>query len=173
MRLEIEVGGRVRTVTVERASAASDRFVVTVEGCRHDLDVRRLDRATLSLIRLDGSPARTSHALTIVEAGLRGRYDVQLREGVFRTVIDGRLRSGPAGERLRAGRQAVTAPMPGRVVRVLVAPGDEVDERQELVVIEAMKMENALGSPKAGRVVEVAVREGMTVEAGRMLVAVE
>ncbi len=173
MRLEIEIGGRVRTVAVERPSAASDRFVVTVDGSRHDLDVRRLDRATLSVIRLDGSPARTSHELTIVETGRRGRYDVQLREGVFRTAVDGRLRLGLPEERLRAGRQAVTAPMPGRVVRVLVAPGDEVDQRQELVVVEAMKMENALGSPKAGRVVEVAVREGMTVDAGQMLVAIE
>ena len=52
MRLEIEVGGRVRTVTVERASAASDRFVVTVEGCRHELDVRT---RKLQLARLDTS----------------------------------------------------------------------------------------------------------------------
>lgn len=173
MRLEIEVDGRVRTVTVERASTPADRFVVTVDGRRHELDVRRLDPARLSIIRLDGAPPRTSHALTIVDAGLGGRYDVQLCGGVVRTVIDGRRGSGPAERAVREGRQAVTAPMPGRVVRVLVAPGDDVAERQELVVVEAMKMENALASPKAGRVVEVAATEGMTVEVGQMLVTVE
>ena len=63
--------------------------------------------------------------------------------------------------------------MPGRVVRVLVAPGDEVAARQPVVVVEAMKMENELRSPKAGRVKDVAVTEGASVEAGRVLVVVE
>ena len=63
--------------------------------------------------------------------------------------------------------------MPGRIVRVLVKPGDEVALRQGLIVVEAMKMENELGSPKAGRVTEVAVVEGVSVEAGRLLVVVE
>jgi biotin carboxyl carrier protein len=63
--------------------------------------------------------------------------------------------------------------MPGRIVRVLVAPGDEVVARQGLIVIEAMKMENELASPKAGRVKEVSVTEGTSVEAGRLLVIVE
>ena len=63
--------------------------------------------------------------------------------------------------------------MPGRVVRVLVAPGDEVAARQAVVVVEAMKMENELRSPKAGRVKDVAVTVGMSVEAGRVLIVIE
>jgi biotin carboxyl carrier protein len=63
--------------------------------------------------------------------------------------------------------------MPGKVVRVLVEPGDEVAGRQPLVVVEAMKMENELSSPRPGRVKEVAVRPGQSVEAGRLLVVVE
>ena len=63
--------------------------------------------------------------------------------------------------------------MPGRVLRVLVAVGDEVAHRQGLVVVEAMKMENELTAPKAGKVTEVAVTEGMSVEAGRLLVVIE
>ena len=63
--------------------------------------------------------------------------------------------------------------MPGRVVRVLVKPGDNVAARQGLVVVEAMKMENELTAPRAGRVKEVAVAEGQSVEAGRLLVIVE
>jgi biotin carboxyl carrier protein len=63
--------------------------------------------------------------------------------------------------------------MPGRVVRVLVAPGDEVERRQPVVVVEAMKMENELRSPKAGRVKDVAVTAGTSVEAGRVLVVIE
>ena len=58
------------------------------------------------------------------------------------------------------GEQRVVAPMPGRVVRVLVAAGDTVEARQPVVVVEAMKMENELRSPKAGRVKDVAVAAG-------------
>jgi biotin carboxyl carrier protein len=56
---------------------------------------------------------------------------------------------------------------------VLVKPGDEVALRQGLVVVEAMKMENEIGSPKAGRVKDVAVSDGQSVESGRLLVVVE
>jgi biotin carboxyl carrier protein len=63
--------------------------------------------------------------------------------------------------------------MPGRVVRVLVQPGDAVEARQPVVVVEAMKMENELRSPKAGRVKDVAVAAGTSVEAGRVLVVID
>jgi biotin carboxyl carrier protein len=63
--------------------------------------------------------------------------------------------------------------MPGRVVRVLVVAGDEVEEGQGVVVIEAMKMQNELKSPKAGRVARVGVAVGETVGSGDVLVVVE
>jgi biotin carboxyl carrier protein len=63
--------------------------------------------------------------------------------------------------------------MPGKVIRVLVAPGDTVEEGQGLVVVEAMKMQNEMKSPKAGRVVEVRARADATVGAGEILVVVE
>jgi biotin carboxyl carrier protein len=63
--------------------------------------------------------------------------------------------------------------MPGRVVKVLVAPGDQVEAGQGLVVVEAMKMENELRSPRRGRVSLVSVVEGALVEAHSVLVVVE
>jgi biotin carboxyl carrier protein len=63
--------------------------------------------------------------------------------------------------------------MPGRVVRVLVQAGDDVEAKQGVVVVEAMKMENELRSPKTGRVKEVNVSPGTSVEAGRVLLVVE
>jgi biotin carboxyl carrier protein len=63
--------------------------------------------------------------------------------------------------------------MPGRVVRVLVAAGEDVVEQQGIVVIEAMKMQNELKSPKTGKVVRVAVAPGDTVGAGDVLAVVE
>jgi biotin carboxyl carrier protein len=71
------------------------------------------------------------------------------------------------------GEQRIVAPMPGRIVRVLVKVGDTVELRQPVVVIEAMKMENELRAPKAGTIKEVAVEPGAPVEAGRLLVVIE
>ncbi len=70
------------------------------------------------------------------------------------------------------GPATIVAPMPGRVVKVLVAPGDAVMARQGLVVVEAMKMENELRAPRAGTVAEVRVREGAPVEANVVLVVI-
>jgi len=71
------------------------------------------------------------------------------------------------------GPHAIVAPMPGRIVKVLVAAGDVVTAHQGLVVVEAMKMENELRSPKAGTVTEVRVTEGRSVDANAVLIVME
>ena len=71
------------------------------------------------------------------------------------------------------GPQRILAPMPGKVVRVLVGVGDAVVARQGLIVVEAMKMENELRASKDGRVMSIAVAEGQSVDAGAVLAVVE
>lgn len=71
-----------------------------------------------------------------------------------------------------AGRLHVTAPMPGKIVRLLVAEGDTVEAGQGLLVVEAMKMQNEMKSTRAGQVVEVRVQDGATVSAGDTLVVI-
>ncbi len=83
--------------------------------------------------------------------------------------LQGRRGGGAGAE----GPRPVKAPMPGRVVRVLVEAGDDVTEGQGVVVIEAMKMQNELKSPKGGRVARIGVAVGDTVGAGDVLVVVE
>lgn len=117
---------------------------------------------------------------------LDGRsYDAKVEEiaGLLIVVIDGfrfevdvrdprrssRRTSGAGGE----GVQQLTAPMPGKIVRVLVAGGDAVEAGQGLVVVEAMKMQNEMKALRAGRVLQVMVREGATVTAGEVLVTIE
>ncbi len=63
--------------------------------------------------------------------------------------------------------------MPGRVVRLLVAPGASVRRGQGVVVIEAMKMENEIGSPREGKVKEIRVAPGERVEGGATLAVIE
>lgn len=172
MTLDIVVNGRLHTVVVERAGREPHRYRVTWEGRARLVDARHIDRSILSLILLDEGGA--SHEVRCVEAA-RGDLTLHLREGTVVASVNGtRARRRPGAESPGAsGTQRIVAPMPGKVVRVLVEPGDEVAVRQGLIVVEAMKMENELTSPKAGRVREVAVETGMSVEAGRLLVVVE
>ena len=71
------------------------------------------------------------------------------------------------------GSGDVQAPMPGKVLQVLVKPGDAVEEGQALLVLEAMKMENMIKAVVAGIVSEVPIAEGEAVEKGALLVGFE
>ncbi|MGA2415827.1 MAG: biotin/lipoyl-containing protein [Candidatus Sulfotelmatobacter sp.] len=71
------------------------------------------------------------------------------------------------------GPKKITAPMPGKVVRVLVREGDEVKLGAGVAVVEAMKMQNEIKSPKKGRVQKIIASEGATVNAGDVLAIVE
>jgi len=70
------------------------------------------------------------------------------------------------------GLETVAAPMPGKIVRVLVAPGDEVEAGQGLLVVEAMKMQNEMKASRAGRILSVTVKAGATVAAGEVLATI-
>jgi biotin carboxyl carrier protein len=67
----------------------------------------------------------------------------------------------------------ITAPMPGKVIEIMVAVGEEVLEYQEVLVLEAMKMENAIPSPVAGKVKAIKVNPGDTVAAKQVLMELE
>jgi len=80
---------------------------------------------------------------------------------------------GQAGAAAASGQVKLSAPMPGKVVRVLLNAGDEVAARQGVLVVEAMKMQNEVQSPKAGKIAEIKVSEGQTVNAGDVLAVIE
>jgi acetyl/propionyl-CoA carboxylase alpha subunit len=97
-----------------------------------------------------------------------------VKDRCFRlSISDPRDSSGHSKSPTRAGRQEVRASMPGKVVKVLISRGDEVQEGTGLVIVEAMKMQNELRSPKNGRIVHINVVEGAAVAAGEALVVVE
>jgi propionyl-CoA carboxylase alpha chain len=104
---------------------------------------------------------------------VRRRYDVTLA-GEVAWVDSTPLRELPRfRETAHDAHGSLVAPMPGAVVRVDVAAGDEVAAGQTLVVVDAMKMEHAIAAPKAARVTEVRVHEGEQVDGGRVLVVLE
>jgi len=166
MQYEIEVGGRRRQVTVVRKGSV---FTVTVDGRAHDIDAVRINAQTLSLI-LDGAASKE----TVVATDPAGQMIVGV-DGVPIAVSANGKRRGHRddGAGSGSGPQRLVAPMPGKIVRVLVASGDAVEPRQPLVVIEAMKMENELRAARAGTVVEVHAREGRSVDAGALLAVIQ
>lgn len=132
-------------------------------------DVRDLGHGRLSLRLSDGS----MHDLVVETEATPGHRLVHVQGIRVPTVVSTRVRRVASATGSGTGPLRVIAPMPGKVVRVPVGPGDQVDARQPVVVIEAMKMENALSAGRAGTVREVLVQEGMSVEAGRPLVVLE
>ena len=172
MTFEIEIAGRARRVAVEPAGAtdkAGGRFRITLDDVAYVVDARRTDLGWS--IVYDGD--RRSLDVALTEQSL-GDVLVQLGHVDVRVSVDGRrFRGDPLDASRLANESGVAAPMPGRVVRVLVKPGDEVAARQGLVIMEAMKMENELAAPRDGRVSEVLVSEGQSVEAGRVLVRLD
>ncbi len=172
--IEIEIDGNRHRVAVERLGPDPARFRIAWGGVTRVVDARRIDAETLSLVLVDGGSG--SHTVRCVDAAGDGALDVHVGGAVVRALVDvGRARFTGLGARdgERGGGQHVTAPMPGKVVRLLVAPGDEVEAGQGVVVVEAMKMENELTAPRPGRIAEVAVAEGASVEAEKVLVVIE
>jgi biotin carboxyl carrier protein len=170
MTFEIEINGRVRRVVLEpaRAEGPARRFTVRVDDTAVTIDAQPTHLGWSILYPETGRSVEV--ALT---EGRKGAWTAELPRVAVVAQVDGRRSGGGAdGSAAAHGEQRILAPMPGRVVKVLVRPGDEVAARQGLVVVEAMKMENELSARRAGRVREVAVTPGTSVEAGRLLVLV-
>ncbi|MEW5742203.1 MAG: biotin/lipoyl-containing protein [Myxococcota bacterium] len=159
--------GAAKAVEVE--SLGNGLYAVTLDDHRFEIDSLVLPHGAVSMIVED-----TSYNVDFDGKG--DEVAVLVRGEVVRFDIadERRLRMRAAASTFHAeGKQTVTAPMPGKIVKVFVKPGDEVQEGQGLVVVEAMKMENELKSPKAGKVIEVHAKEGTAVENGAKLVIVE
>ena len=176
MIFEVAVGDRVRTVAIVRKGGL---LHVELDGRPHLVDARRINESVISLlVQLEGRGiASRSVDAAFASKSATGDFDVHL-DG--RTIAVEVRPAGSFGRQKKAGPgahatgpQRVTSPMPGKVVRVLVKPGDNVKARQGLVVVEAMKMENELRAARDGRVRDVAVAEGQSVDAGAVLLIVE
>jgi biotin carboxyl carrier protein len=187
---EVEIAGKRRQVSIQRVR---DRFAVTIDGAVWTMDAVRIDQHTWSLlvdreVRLaDAASVRLSGAETAGVPGLSrtqsyevtvaadGATALRVRVGSvpLTAVLGGRRRFGRTDEE-HAGTepQRIAAPMPGKVVRVLVAKGARVQARQPVVVVEAMKMENELRAARDGVVTDILVKQGQSVEAGTLLAVI-
>ena len=162
MKVETQIGSRAGLLEVEGDMLRyTETSGVVVSG---NFSVEPLDSGCYSVL-FRGRSFRVSRS-----AGGEMLVDgVRLPVEVF----DPRELRGRKTKGLDHGRAKISAPMPGKVVRLMVAVGDMVEAGQDLAVVEAMKMQNAMKSPKTGRVSEVKTQVDATVGAGDVLVVVE
>lgn len=166
MRYFVALGER--EIPVDVTHLPSGGFGVKVDGKDVTVDAVKAGDSLSILVGgkvfdllLDG----TAPDVRFVATGVRGSATIETE----RSRAGKSLKSGAAGK----GQDVVTAPMPGRIVKVLVAPGDAVEVGTPLVVIEAMKMENELTAQHAAKVGAVLVKAGDTVEGGAKLISFE
>jgi biotin carboxyl carrier protein len=166
MRFVIQCGARTLDVEVEERA---DRFLVTIDGERLEVDARLPRPGAYSLL-IDG----VSHFVEVREEN--GQILVQVGGESYRLGVEEEFRArlrGRVGATSRRGEHIVRAPMPGRVVSVLVGPGDRVEAGAGLIIIEAMKMENELRAVATGEVKEIRVADGDAVSTGQVLLVIE
>jgi biotin carboxyl carrier protein len=168
MKIQIEIEDELHEIELDRGDTAG-QYRASIDGAsRVDVEAYQLRPGVLSL-QIAGKAYRcvleeSADGAAIHLAGKRLPYRVDDP----RSLKSRRSRQAGAD-----GPKSVTAPMPGRVVRVLAKIGDMVEVHQGIVVIEAMKMQNELKSPKAGKVVQLRAEPGDTVTAGEVLAVVE
>ncbi len=169
MNFDVSVNGKPWKVAIE-PTGQHGRYTVIVKGKRRDVDAAWIDADTLSLIDTRSGMA---HEIALTEQ--RGTVEVAVGGKTFRTVAEKRGQTPLLRPRPITGSDPVPvlAPMPGRVVRVLVAAGDTVSAQQPVVVVEAMKMENELRAPRDGVVAQVLVQEGAAIDTGAVLLIVQ
>jgi biotin carboxyl carrier protein len=166
VKYEVLLAGKTRVVELARHDGV---LRISLDGKPLDVDAVEVVPNTFSVL-LNGESyqirvAPQGDGTLILHTGL-AEYHAE--------VSDPRSWRGRRHSTLEAeGRQEIAAPMPGKVVRLLVKPGDSVVTGQGLLVVEAMKMQNEIRSPKSGRVEKLLAQEGQAVNAGEVLVWVE
>ncbi len=162
MKYEIVIDGKAAAL-----SLAGERFEYQREGgaaIQREYSSAQAGDGTWSIL-IDGR----SYAVAILGAG-----EVSVNGRVFHVdVFDPRELRGRRSAADTSGPQAIAAPMPGRVIRVLVESGREVAAGEGLIVVEAMKMQNEMKAPRAGRITAVKTVAGATVSAGDVLLVIE
>ena len=168
MKLKAELGGQNYELELRRDGP---RVFAAVDGRTYELEAREFGSGEYLLVDAD----------RIYECGISKNREhrevfsvnVSTQTYAIRLIDPKRLRSAQSPGGHDHGSAQIVAPMPGKVVRVLVGVGAQVEAGAGIIVVEAMKMQNEMRSPKAGAVVALNAEAGATVNAGDVLAVVE
>jgi biotin carboxyl carrier protein len=167
MKYDVLFNGARRNIEFTPTDDESSPMTAILDGRMIAADVAKITSGVYSIL----FGGRSIEA--IVEESAEGYLAHVAGSEFLIKIIDPRSWRGRTGGGIALeGRQEVVAPMPGKIVSVLVAAGQNVEANQGLLVIEAMKMQNEIRSPKTGAIERLLVKEGRTVSAGEILAIV-
>ena len=168
MKFHAEVDDESLQVELKREGS---KVFANIDGRRYELEASEPEPGVF-LFKHEGrvyeasvSGPRSAGGPTHVRIG-KNEFDIRL-------VDPKKLRGTGAIADQADGPAQIKTAMPGKVVRVLVATGAEVEAGDGIIVVEAMKMQNELKAPKSGVVKDIRVKEGSTVGAGEILATIE
>ncbi|MGB8657638.1 MAG: biotin/lipoyl-containing protein [Candidatus Zixiibacteriota bacterium] len=164
MELEFIIGDKVHKVGIE---SRDGRYRVNLGGREHGVESTRISENCVSLL-VNGK------AITVFVAEADGKTYLSIRGEQF-CIQEARAESTRAFEADSTSLKevpTVCSPMPGKVVKISVKPGDLVEKGQGLVIVEAMKMENEIKSPMKGRVEKVNYKPGDLVDASQPIIEI-
>ena len=164
MKIQIELSGKTRTLQMERSG---ERWRCALDGRAFEADAVEVAPGIYSIliegISFEVRVEARSGGLSVTAGGRE-------HAPVIRDPRQWRRKGGAALE--AEGQQQVIAPMPGKVVRVLVKQGEAVEAGQGIAVVEAMKMQNEVRALRSGKVERLLVSENQAVTAGEVLAVV-
>lgn len=168
MKLHAQVGDETHLVEINRDG---DRVFAKIDDREYELEASQPE-PNVFLFKHDG---RVHEIFVSPNENANEPYMVSTREGDFEIkLVDPKRLRGSAGTGEHAGGLAdIKTMMPGKVVRLILNVGDQVEKGDAVLVVEAMKMQNDLKAPKAGVIKELRVSEGTTVAAGDILAVIE
>lgn len=168
MKLRTEFAGEHFEVSIQRSETGVS---AEIDGRRYHVEVRDLGHGEFLL--KDGDRVYNCHvaasgkSLELADVYLHGTsYAIRLTDPK-------RLRSALSTERSDKGPAQIVASMPGKVVRVLIEVGAQVEAGAGILIVEAMKMQNEMKAPKAGKIVSISAKADETVSAGDVLAVIE
>ena len=167
MKLNAELAGSPHKLSIRREDC---RVFAEIDGRRYELELRALNSDASLLI--DNNRV---FECRVASSALRDVFEVNVGTHNYsiRIIDPKRLRSAQSAGAHDHGVAEIVAPMPGKVVRVLVEVGAKVAAGDGIVVVEAMKMQNEMKAPKPGRVIALHAEIGATVNAGEVLAVIE
>src|SRR5262245_58101875 len=166
-------------------------YIATLDDQTHRIEVQELEEDHVYRIVIDGKEITldgrklTAHMYSLLVGDRSFTVDVSTKDDDYTVACEGKsfrlkvlderhaARPGESSGSSREGAKEVRAYMPGKVVEVLVAVGDEVSKDQGVLIVEAMKMENEVRAAASGKVKEIRVSPGQAVESGELLIVLE
>ncbi len=169
MSYEIKVNGRTANVMLVNKNGNS--VIVNIDGVEYNVNVAKLEKGNYSILHNN-----KSYNMELIESGNIRTYEVNSFKNLFKAeIIDSETKYFRNRQHSQQDddENVIIAPIPGRVVNVLIKPGNKVKKGQTMLIISAMKMESEFKAKKEGVVKEINVNEGQNVEANQVMVVIE